>query len=82
VRPNDLLKLLKDVPFRPFRVVMNDGTVHEVRHQELVQVGRSTWEYTFIPTPDGLAERFDILSFLLISRIEIAVLKRASSNGG
>lgn len=82
MRPNDLLKLLKDVPFRPFRVVMNDGTVYDVRHRELVQVGRSSWEYTFVPAPDGLAERFDVLSFLLISRIEVAIPKPTSSNGG
>jgi hypothetical protein len=82
MRPKDLLRLLKMVPFHPFRVVMHDGKVYEVRHPELVQVGRSSWDYTYAPTPDGMIERYDILSLLLIERIEVSIPRPTSSNGG
>jgi hypothetical protein len=82
MRPNDLLRLLQAVPFRPFRVIMNDGTIYDVRHQELVDVGRSSWVYMYVPTPTGTAERYDVLSYLLINRIEVSIPLPTSSNGG
>jgi hypothetical protein len=82
VRPNDLLFALQTVPFYPFRVVMNDGAVYDVRHPEVVRAGRSAWWYYFLPTPVGLVERYDILSYLLIARMEIAIPKPAADNGG
>ena len=41
MRHEDILKLLRDQPFRPFRVYLSNGDVHEVRHPELVWVSRS-----------------------------------------
>lgn len=81
MRPDDLQRLVKAVPFTPFRVVMHGGTVYEVRHSELVRVGRSSWSYYYVPAPQGISERYDVLSYLLIERIEIAVPKPKSSNG-
>ena len=74
--------MLQAVPFHPFRVVMHGGKVYEIRHSEVVKVGRSSWWYYFIPAPEGFADRYDVLSFLLIERIEVAVPILASSNGG
>lgn len=42
MRPQDILELLRGRPFQPFRIYLSDGAVFEVRHPELVMVGRST----------------------------------------
>jgi len=42
MRQADIVKLLRDQPFRPFRVHLSNGDIHEVRHPELVLVGHST----------------------------------------
>jgi len=82
MRPDDLQHLLNAVPFAPFRVVMHGGKVYEVRHPELVHVGRSSWWYSYVPPPPGFGERYDVLSYLLIERIEVAVPLSTSGNGG
>jgi hypothetical protein len=50
--PYDVLKLLRERPFRPFRVHLSDGTSYEVRHPELAVVGTST-VFIGIPGPKG-----------------------------
>src|SRR5947207_1316970 len=37
MRAEDLLALLRAVPFRPFRVILNSGKGYEVRHPEFVK---------------------------------------------
>jgi hypothetical protein len=38
--PQDLWEKLRQQPFDPFRICLTDGTTYEVRHPELVMVGR------------------------------------------
>jgi hypothetical protein len=40
VTPSDLLARVRQRPFRPFRLVLTEGPVHEVRRPDLVMVGR------------------------------------------
>ena len=82
MHPDDLLSVLNAVPFQPFRIVANGGMTSDVRHPEVVAVGRSSWRYYYVPTPPGLTERFDILSFFAINRIEVSIPVPTSSNGG
>ena len=82
MRPDDLQRVLKAVPFAPFRVIMHSGAIYEVRHSEVVQAGRSSWWYYYVPPPQGFSERYDVLSYLLIERIEVAVPTPTSANGG
>jgi hypothetical protein len=42
MRQEDIIKLLREQPFRAFRVHLSNGDVHEIRHPELVLVSRST----------------------------------------
>ena len=37
--PADLLQRLRANPFRPFRIVMADGTTYDIRHRDFVMVG-------------------------------------------
>jgi hypothetical protein len=38
--PEDIEKKIRKTPFTPFRPYLTDGTVYEVRHPELVLLGR------------------------------------------
>lgn len=40
--PNDLFRALREQPFRPFQLVMTDGSVHNVMHPEMLMVGVRT----------------------------------------
>jgi len=65
-----LVQLLRARPFQPFRLVMTDGTVYEVRHPELViaTAGRAFVGY---PGPEPpVATRVDIVALLHVVRFE------------
>lgn len=55
MRPEDILHLLRDRPFKSFRMFMSDGSMFEIRHPELAIVGRSIVTVG-VPSPKGLAE--------------------------
>jgi hypothetical protein len=38
--PEDIQKKIRHKPFRPFRLYLSDGSVYEIRHPELVLLGR------------------------------------------
>ncbi len=40
--PETLWEQLRRQPFEPFRIHLTDGTSYEIRHPELVMVGRRT----------------------------------------
>ena len=48
MHPDDLLSVLKAVPFQPFLIVANGGMIYDVRHPEVVEVGRSSWRYWWL----------------------------------
>jgi hypothetical protein len=72
MRPDDVVEMLREKPFRPFRIHLSDGTVYEIRHAELVKVGRSK-AMIFFPTmdePHAVFERYVSASLLHITRLE------------
>ena len=72
MRQEDLLEVLRQRPFVPFRIHVTDGIVYEVRHPELVLVGRSR-AVVFFPDPrrpPPAFDRFDMVSLLHITRLE------------
>lgn len=42
MRTEDIQQLVRQRPFRPFRVTLTDGRSYDVRHPELAMVGRTT----------------------------------------
>jgi len=40
--PTELRESLTKQPFEPFRLMMSDGTSHEIRHPDLLWVGHRT----------------------------------------
>jgi hypothetical protein len=59
-------------PFRPFRIQMASGRTFDIRHPEMVQVGRSTMTiFTFMSNePEEAKERQVEVSLLLTESVE------------
>ncbi len=71
MRPDDLLAWTRATPFIPFRMRLNSGRTFEIRHPEMLRVGRSTVNvYTFAGEPADPFERMDMVSLVLIESIE------------
>jgi hypothetical protein len=70
VRSESVLTFVRAVPFRPFRLVLNSGRAYDVRHPEMVRVGRDTVIYFYETPPDAPFDRFEFVSLLLIERVE------------
>jgi hypothetical protein len=59
-------------PFRPFRITLNGDRAFEIRHPEMVQLGRSTMTiFTFLSDdPEAARERQIEVSLLLTESVE------------
>jgi hypothetical protein len=66
----DILDYVKAKPFRPFRVVMNSGRSFDIRHPEMVRVGRDYFILfsTASDNPD-LVDRWETISLLLVESL-------------
>ncbi len=67
-----LVRYLAAEPFRPFRISMASGQVFEIRHPEMISVGRSTAHiYTFMSEDHDQAKQGEHeVSLLLMGSIE------------
>jgi hypothetical protein len=59
-------------PFRPFRIQMSSGRTFDIRHPEMVQVGRTTMTiFTYMSdNPEDARERQTEVSLLLTESVE------------
>lgn len=53
MRSEDIYRHVRKRPFQPFRIYMSDGTIYDVRHPEMIMVGRSA---VVIGLPGGSSE--------------------------
>jgi hypothetical protein len=70
MRPDTLIDQVRAVPFRPFRIVMNNGKSYEIRHPEFIKVGRDSFVYFHLNQPTDPFQRMEIVSLLLVNNIE------------
>ena len=71
MRPDDLLYWVRDVPFVPFRMRLNSGRTYEIRHPEMLKVGRTTVNiFTYLGEPSDPYEKVEMVGLLLIESIE------------
>lgn len=73
MRTDDLLELLRTVPFQPFRICLSDGAAFEVNHPDMAIVLR-TKVTVAVPGPegpDGPAERTVNCALAHITRSEL-----------
>lgn len=68
---SEMLQMLRARPFLPFRIHVDDGTLYEIRHPELVMVSVASAIVAF-PDPDhpGLYRSWEIVDLRHIVRLE------------
>ena len=69
-------------PFRPFRINMASGKVYEIRHPEMIQVGRTTVTiFTHMSDdPEDVKQREQEVSMILIESIELLAAKTGTGS--
>jgi hypothetical protein len=68
--PQEILNCLQTQPFRPFRVRMNSGRSFDIRHPEMVRVGkRDLLIFTLVSDLPGVYDRWENVSLLLIESL-------------
>ena len=73
MRSDDLLAYVRDTPFRPFRIHMVTGRTYDIRHPEMIRVGRTSANVFITRSndpPDAPYDRFEMVSLALIERID------------
>ena len=70
IPPQELLSYVKAKPFRPFRIHMASGETFDVRHPEMVRVGRSSLMlFTLVSDNPDIYDRWETISLMLMERI-------------
>jgi hypothetical protein len=73
MRPDDILAWNRATPFVPYRIRLNSGRTFDIRHPEMVVVGRSALNiYTFGAGPTEPFDRVEMVSLVLVERVEPA----------
>jgi hypothetical protein len=71
MRPEDVLYWTRAAPFQPFRMRLVSGKTYDIRHPEMVRVGRSSLiVFSFSGEASDPYERLEMVSMGLIERIE------------
>ncbi len=68
MHPNDLEELLQRRPFRPFRLVLTNNAIHEIRHPEFAAVSR---RLVRISVPDASADASAEEDFIGVAIVHI-----------
>ncbi len=83
MRLEDLQDVLRQRPFRPFRLVVSSGSAFEVRHPELCLPGRRS-VFVGVPAPgevEPVYDRFAILDLAHVTHVEPLEPPTASAPG-
>jgi hypothetical protein len=68
--PQEVLNYLQAQPFRPFRIRMNSGRTFDIRHPEMVRVGRrDLLIFTFVSDSPDVYDRWENVALLLIESL-------------
>ena len=78
--PQGIRQLLKEQPFRPFRLVMSSGKSYEVRHPEMVWLLKNDILVGTAVEDDDLPVEFDICPLLHVATIETVRTDRPIPN--
>jgi hypothetical protein len=71
MRADDLLTWVRAAPFAPFRIRLNSGRTFDIRHPEMLRVGRTAANvYSFAGEPSDPYERVEMISLVLIESVE------------
>jgi hypothetical protein len=71
--PDDIYRALRQQPFRPFRLHLSNGRSHEVRHPDLVLVGRTTMivGVSAPNMPNPIYDDYAVVTLLHVNDLEL-----------
>ena len=79
----ELRDTLKEQPFRAFRIVLTDGQGYDIRHPDLLWVGKRVTQVGLTGVPgETFYERAVKVDLLHISRIEPLEIPQAPGHNG
>jgi hypothetical protein len=68
--PQELLRYVRATPFRPFRIHMASGQTFDIRHPEMVRVGkRDLVIFKFVSDTAEIYDDWDTVGLLLVESI-------------
>ena len=68
--PREILNYLGAQPFRPFRITMNSGRTFDIRHPEMVRLGRrDLLMFTFVSDTPDVYDRWENVSLVFIESL-------------
>jgi hypothetical protein len=81
-RPEDIQARLREKPFRPLRIVASEGQQFEIRHPDLVLVGRRDLTIGF-PAPDHptIHDRVTRIALVHVVALEDLPVSATPGNG-
>ena len=71
MRPEDLRRLQRQRPFRPFRLHLTSGYILDVRQPGVISIGRAT--VTVLLPPESAGEREALVPLGQIAWVEVLV---------
>ena len=80
MRPDDIRELLRRLPFRPFRLILSNNLVHEVRHRDFAHVTRSVVEIGFASKEDADPYEEKVIGVALIHIVQYEYLPNAPTS--
>lgn len=79
MRLEDLVSFTQATPFAPFRIQMNSGKIFDIRHPEMIKIGRTTsLIFTYTGDRDPVHERFDMVSHVLMESVATIEAKQSA----
>ena len=83
ITASDIQEKLNERPFVPFRVIMSSGQFYDIRHPDLVLVGK---RHLFVGTASEdnptMFDRSSLLSMLHLAALESLPVETSSSSNG
>ena len=77
----ELLNYVNAVPFRPFQIRMNSGRTFDIRHPEMVRVGRrDAMVFTFVSDLPEVYDKWENVSLVLIESLSPLETSVAGTN--
>ena len=71
ITPHRMIEFVAAEPFQPFRIQMASGRSFEIRHPEMIKVGRSSVTVYMRPEGDpNQADRWQEVSLMLLESVE------------
>lgn len=83
ITPRMMIEFVTAEPFRPFRLHMASGRTFEIRHPEMIEVGKSSVTVFGQQTSDsGKVDPWQRVSLMLLESVEPLEAKSGTSSQG